>query len=189
MTTTVLALALPAAYLSTVCLLRLAVGRCPVWVHGVAVALAAPAHAVISGWVQAAVMVGIGVAVLLVGAVVAEKVISGVGIFAIAVSVMVGPPHVALGLAGGLLLATVVGTVRTVQVAGAARVKDRATATLLAMGLTPAGPGAPNPDYLPQASDVSQIVTTAAQAKKMRLFLPGYLLAGVLAQGALSVLL
>lgn len=185
----VAAMTIPVAYLSIVCVLRYALGRCPVWVHPLVAVPAVAAQGVLSGWGSALLMAGAGAGALVLGLFLVGRLLTGVAVLSIATAVAVSPQVLPFGLLAGILVAAVAGTVRTVQVAGLARVKDRRDATLLAMGVSPGGITRPQPSLLPKASDVEQVITTEEDAKRMRLFLPGYLLAGVAGQMVVLLLL
>lgn len=172
--------AAPAAYLLIVTAFLVALGRCPHWVHPVAVVGGVAAHGVVLGWGAALTALGAGAVVLVFLVFAAARLLSATGLFTIAAAVAIAPTGGWVGMGAGLLLAAIVGTVRTIQVAGVDRVRLNAASTTMAMGLTPGGFARPNPDLLPQAADTEQIVTTERDARRMRLFLAPYLLVGVL---------
>lgn len=181
--------ATPAAYLAITCLILIGFGKVPVAVHAAGLVGGFAAHVALTGWVPALVSLGVGVFALLFCVYLARGVLTALGVFTISVSLATSPVGGWAGLGAGVLVAAIVGTVRTIRVAGVDRVAHLTTSTAFAMGVTPGGFTRPNPQYLPQADDTAQIVQTEQDARRMRLLLPPYLLAGlVLAATAATIL-
>lgn len=168
---------LPAGgYLLAVSVAVLGGRRIPHLAHPLAVAALAAWRLSQVGWLATLLPV-LAAAVLFAALVLlAGALMSGTGLFSLCAAAAVAPlPQGWLALLAGLLLAGAVGTWRTVRLAGAARARALATQTALAMGVTPAGPGLPNLDLLPELDD------RAVLPRRGRLHLPPYLLAGLLA--------
>lgn len=181
---------LPAAgYLLVVSVFVLVAGRCPVPVHATAATAGVAAHVFLLGWASAAISAGAGLAGLLLGVLVLSRMLSAVGLFSIVTAIAITPVPGWAGLGAGLVVAATVGAVRTVRVAGAARVHLMAHSTVFALGVTPGGLSRPNPDLLPQAGDTAKIVKTEQHARLMRTHLPPYLCCGAVASAVVAALI
>jgi hypothetical protein len=176
-------------YLALVSGLLRAGSRVPVAVHGVAAAVGVLTHGALVGALSAAVSVAVAFVALLVLVYAAQGLLSAVGVFTTVTSLAVVPAGGWLGIGAGLIVATVVGIIQTIRVAGVSRVLHLTGATALAMGVTPGGFVRPNPDLLPQPEDTALIVKDERDAARMRLVLPPYLLLGVAGAATLAVVL
>lgn len=180
---------LPATvYLLVVTIVVMATGRCPAIVHAIAAPAGIAVHVLLMGWTSAGISAATGAFAFLFGVLFLSRLLTAVGLFSIVTAIAITPVPGWVGLGAGLALAAIVGTVRTVQVAGTERVRMLTHSTVFAMGVTPGGFSRPNPDMLPQAEDTARIVKTDKDARLMRTHLPPYLCAGAAGAALLAAL-
>lgn len=172
-------------YLVVVTVLVCVTGRVPAWVHLCAVAMGLPVRVLVSGLGEPLLTCSAALVVFAAMVLVASRTVSGVSLFVIVTGLALTPLQAWPGLVCGLLAAAVVAVVRTVRAAGAQRVWWLTQDTLLGVGIsTTGGFKRPQPEHIPSR----EVLMGDGAPGAGRMYLPPYLLAGVVAATVLAVL-
>lgn len=178
-------------YLTLVCcLLYVLIGRCPTWVHPAGLVSGTTARVLIEGsWHATAISVGAAALVFVVLVYVAANLVTGTSLFAISVTAALLPLVDWLGLFLGLGLAAVIAAWRTWHTLGNQRVSWLVMDTMDAMGVSGGRITTPGVDRIPTRDQLTDVHESSTQARKVRMYVPPYLLAGVVVAAALNVVL
>lgn len=179
-------------YLTVVSMLLWRRGRVPGWVHGAGLGLGLLARLTLtvhagSPVTAAALPVLAAAGVFAVGVLVGGRLLTGASLFTMVVALSLLPFEGWAGVLMGLLAAALVATVRTWRALGKIRVATLTLDTLSVVGLTPAGLRPPTPDRLMAREDAVDVHEATALARRMRIYLAPYLLAGAGLALALSL--
>jgi hypothetical protein len=179
-----LAFAPAAAYLLLVTGLLATVRRCPDRVHLAALLVGVAARVLTDGWATPLLAVGAALLLFVLGVFVTSRLVTGVSLFSLCTALALLPlPEGAFGLGVGLALAAGVSVWRTVRALGRARVNLVAFQTMDAFGVASGGIGKPDLGRLPTREDAALAASAATRPQKA-MYLPPYLLTGVVAAAA-----
>lgn len=177
-------------YLSVLTLLLVATGRVPAQVHLAAVAAGAgtviAAHGFAAWWGPALAASGL----FIMGVFAGTKFWTSTSLCAVTVTQSVLPFSLWTGTAYGLVLVSVVAFVKVLRVLGPDQTSFVVLHTVRATGVTPGvGLSRPRRENLPDRTDTLVDIHDhgSEQARRLRIYLPPYLLVGLLLAVGLAV--
>jgi hypothetical protein len=162
-------------YLAVVSVLLLTTGRCPEWVHPLAVALGFPILLLTNGWLLAVLGVASGIALLIIVILFGSRVLSGTSVFTLCATLALLPAwNGMLALPAGVVIAVGAAVIQTAATSGWGKVTGAVNTTVMALGALGGSVGAPDIGMLAGAGQV------ARNSRGPVLHLAPCLLAGVL---------
>ena len=169
------------AYLTFVSALLFVNNYVPTWTHLPFVVVGVAFRGIVYGWVGPLTSLGIAFVLFVVLVFLASRTASGVTLFSIVSALALCPTEGWLSIVMGLIIVACVSLFKTWKHLGGGRVWWLTSDTLSAMGLSSSGIiKKPEPHLIPGRTALTDVNDGSEESNKLKVYLPPYLLLGVL---------